>query len=127
MKKILTSTLLILSSITTCIGSGMLSYIELDSPVFYHREIVIMNQCKQFGGLFIQVADEPFSLRSNGRRVIEEPKTFTQKIGETPDAPRTKTRSLSDKEPAHITQATAAVFTFLREVNARTALKDLIK
>lgn len=127
MKKILSSTLVILSSVTTCMGSGMLSDVALDSPVFYHREIVIVRVSKQLGGLFIQVADEPFSLRTNGRRVIDEPKTFIQKIDETPPAPKVKARSLRDSEPTHIPEATSNVFTFLREVNARAALKDLVK
>lgn len=110
--KIIISTIMLISPI---FATGRLSYISLDDPVYYHKETVIMSPCKQFGGLYIQWPDEPFSLA----------KRYVARIT---DAPKQPTRSLmARKIHQEIPTSPVSVFAFLQATNTRDKLRDLIK
>jgi hypothetical protein len=103
------TTIAFLSIISPCMASGMLADINLDEPTYYHRETVLMSPCKQFGGLYIQWPDEPFSL---AKRPVYKPKPT--------DAPKAKGRSLREKEANMREPAVPAVFDFLKGLNERS-------
>lgn len=98
MKKV---TIALLSLIGSCIATDELAEIDLHKPVYYHKEVIIMSVCKQFGGLYLQIEDAPFSLRK------------------TPYfAPKMKTRSINNKRN-DIVEPAPSVFGFIKGLNER--------